>query len=101
MEFLHKARLDKPDGIIMDINMPDLNADEGPRPQGRTSLLAGTSGSAKPMYDKIPIIITTSSDARSDQQKATAAGADDDITKSFDSEILKVKMNQLCTHWLR
>ena len=54
-----------------------------------------------PIYDKIPIIITTSSEAPSDIQQATEAGANEYVTKPFGFKNLKIKMNQLCTDWLK
>jgi two-component system, OmpR family, KDP operon response regulator KdpE len=68
-EALEKAAADRPDIIVLDIGLPDLNGIEV------TKLLR--------QWTKMPIIILSVRGAESDKVAALDAGADDYLTKPF------------------
>lgn len=81
-EALEKTRQIMPDLIILDIMLPDIDGYEvcqRLRAMGRTS--------------QIPIIFLTQKDERSDRLQGLELGADDYVTKPFDFDELKLRVN--------
>jgi len=68
-EALHRALVETPDGVVLDVGLPDIPAAELVR-----LLRAWTVG---------PIILTASPDQEPDKASALQAGADDFVTKPF------------------
>src|SRR6266566_6709553 len=77
-EAIEKLREEKPDLIILDVNMPRMNGLEACRAIRSTS--------------DIPIIMLTVRDAESDKIQALDAGADDYVTKPFSSPELLARI---------
>jgi len=77
-EALEKMRDEKPDLLILDMNMPRMNGLE-------------TCHSIRTTSD-VPIIMLTVRDAESDKVDALDAGADDYMTKPFSSPELLARM---------
>ena len=77
-EALEKMRDEKPDLLILDMNMPRMNGLE-------------TCHSIRTTSD-VPIIMLTVRDAESDKVDALAAGADDYMTKPFSSPELLARI---------
>jgi PleD family two-component response regulator len=78
---LEKTRQDLPHLIVLDIMLPDIDGYEVCR-QLRTSTRTS----------HIPIIFLTQKDERSDKLQGLELGADDYITKPFDIEELKLRV---------
>ena len=81
-EALEKTRQIMPDLIILDIMLPDIDGYEvcqRLRATGRTS--------------QIPIIFLTQKDERGDRLQGLELGADDYVTKPFDFDELKLRVN--------
>jgi len=78
------ARSEKPDLILMDIQLPGMNGLEA------TALLK-----ADPATAAIPIVILTATLAKSDEEKARAAGGDAYIVKPFRRDQLDVTITEL------
>ncbi|MDH5681641.1 MAG: response regulator [Spirochaetota bacterium] len=76
-EALNLARSERPDIIIMDINMPDMNGYDTTRYIRKDRELARTY-----------IIAVTAQAMLQDRQKALDAGCDDYISKPYDVSIL-------------
>jgi Response regulators consisting of a CheY-like receiver domain and a winged-helix DNA-binding domain len=84
VEGLEKAKIDKPDLIILDIMMPKMN---------------GFDVCRKLKIDKnfknIPIIMLTAKYQPNDIRFGTAMGADEYLTKPFEPQILLDKIREL------
>jgi PAS domain S-box-containing protein len=83
-ECLQKVRLNKPDCIIMDMNMPDLNGDEACR------ILKND-----PELRSIPILMMTVHESSTFLVQCLNAGADDFVGKSEDLEVALARMKVL------
>lgn len=81
---LDKARLLMPDLIITDIRMPEMNGLEMSRTIRHDELIS-----------HIPIIALTARAADDDRVEGLKAGVDAYITKPFNSEVLKVRVETL------
>src|SRR6266852_5383648 len=77
-EAIERLREEKPDLIILDVNMPRMNGLEACRKIRTTS--------------DVPIIMLTVRDAESDKIEALDAGADDYMTKPFSSPELLARI---------
>lgn len=80
-EGLEKAKKEKPDLIILDVALPQMNGYE----------VCGTLKS-EPEYSKIPVILFS---AKEDIQLAEKVGADAYIIKPFGSKVLLKKVKEL------
>ncbi|MCU0514009.1 MAG: response regulator [Anaerolineae bacterium] len=74
---VEKARHEKPDLIIMDINLPDISGIE-----------ATQRIKAQPDLHQIPIIAFTADTGESDRQKYLAAGCDGYMAKPASAQML-------------
>jgi len=83
-EGLDKAKSEKPDLIILDIIMPEINGLKV------CSILKNDF-----RYSKIPIIILSSKDQEDDFKAGKEAGADAYIAKPYDATILLAKIEEL------
>jgi two-component system KDP operon response regulator KdpE len=77
-EAIERLREDKPDLVILDVNMPRMNGLETCKAMRTTS--------------DVPIIMLTVRDAESDKIAALDAGADDYVTKPFSSPELLARI---------
>jgi len=77
IEGIEAAASLRPDLILMDIQMPDMDGYEATRQIKANPITAG-----------IPIIAVTSYALSGDEQKARAAGCDDYVTKPFSPKAL-------------
>jgi PleD family two-component response regulator len=82
-EALEKTRQNLPHLIVLDIMLPDIDGFDVCR-----SLRTSTRTS------HVPIIFLTQKDERSDRLQGLELGADDYITKPFDIEELKLRVNR-------
>lgn len=80
-EALEKTQANMPDLIVLDINLPDIDGYEVCK-QLR----------AKIRTSNIPIIFLTQRDERSDRLQGLELGADDYVTKPFDFDELKLRV---------
>jgi len=80
---LDMAKKEKPDLIILDLMLPKLNGYKV------CSLLK-----ADMRYNKIPIIMFTARVQETDRKMGEEAGADDYITKPFESSVLLAKIKE-------
>jgi two-component system, cell cycle response regulator DivK len=85
-EGLARARADKPDLILMDMGMPDIDGWSATRQLKADSDLKG-----------IPVIAVTAHAMQGDRQRALEAGCDDYETKPFDFARLMQKIEALLT----
>jgi CheY-like chemotaxis protein len=83
-EALRKAKETRPDLILLDLVMPDKN--------GYDVCIALR---ADPMLRTVPIILLAGTFESFDQQRGTQAGANDFVTKPFESQVLIGKVKQL------
>jgi pilus assembly protein CpaE len=83
-EGLALARQHQPDLIITDVMMPDLNGYEVTRALRR-----------EPAFATTPILILTAQAGLQDKIKSFEAGADDHLTKPFNTEELTARVNSL------
>ena len=83
-EGLQKAKISKPDLIITDVMMPDLNGYEV------TKLLR-----REPQFAHIPILVLTAQTGLQNKLKSFEAGADDHLTKPFEPAELVVRLAAL------
>ena len=83
-EALRKAKEMRPDLILLDLVMPDKN--------GYDVCIALR---ADPMLRAVPIILLAGTFESFDQQRGTQAGANDFVTKPFESQVLIGKVKQL------
>jgi len=79
-----QARLLKPDVIITDVMMPDIDGYEVTRILRR-----------EPQFAATPILVLTAQSGLQDKLKSFEAGADDHLTKPFDSSELVVRITSL------
>jgi two-component system cell cycle response regulator DivK len=82
-EGVRLAQSHRPDLILMDIQMPELDGYEATRLLKR-----------QPDLRAIPIIVVTSYALSGDDAKAKAVGADDYVTKPFSPRQLLAKIRQ-------
>ena len=82
MEAIEKFNLEKPDLILMDIMMPDMDGLEA------TTAIKGNMGE-----DHTPIIFITALSSEDSLVTALASGGDDFITKPFNVDVLESKIN--------
>ena len=82
-EALRKAKEARPDLILLDLVMPDKN--------GYDVCIALR---ADPMLRTVPIILLAGTFESFDQQRGTQAGANDFVTKPFESQVLIGKVKQ-------
>jgi len=82
-EGVHQAQLQRPDLILMDIQMPILDGYEA------TRLIK-----AIPELQQTPIVVVTSYAMSGDEAKARAAGADAYIAKPFSPRDLLATINK-------
>jgi len=73
---------ENPDLVLMDINMPEM---DGLQSTSEIKKLSGDS--------YIPVIFVTALSAESSLTNALAAGGDDFVSKPFDADVLKSKIN--------
>ncbi len=78
------ARISKPDILITDVMMPDINGYEVTRQLRRDSQFAG-----------IPILVLTAQSGLQDKLKAFEAGADDYLSKPFEAAELAARITAL------
>ena len=83
---LEKTRQNLPNLIVLDIMLPDIDGFEVCR------VLRTTTRTSH-----VPIIFLTQKDERSDKLQGLELGADDYITKPFDIEELKLRVNRAIT----
>ena len=83
-EGIEKASSDKPDIIIMDVVMPDINGFQATRKITST-----------PATQHIPVIMLTTKDQDTDKLWAKRQGASDYIVKPPDSKELLAKIDSL------
>lgn len=81
-EAINRYEKEKPDLILMDIMMPDLDGREA------TTLIKAKMGD-----DYVPIIFVTALSSEDSLATALAAGGDDFVSKPFNVEVLASKMN--------
>jgi len=85
-EALEKTRLEKPDLVLLDIIMPNMNGLE-------------VLGEIKrdPRTKEIPVIMLTAQGQKSDQEKGRKLGARDYITKPFNLSHLLKRIEEILT----
>jgi pilus assembly protein CpaE len=83
-EGLARARNLKPDVIITDVMMPDINGYEVTRILRR-----------EPQFSATPILVLTAQSGLQDKLKSFEAGADDHLTKPFEAAELAVRVTSL------
>lgn len=83
-EVIRRATLERPDVIVLDYSMPDLVGTDVARRLRQA-----------PSTSSIPIIMMASPGDGSTELDSLRAGADDYVTKPFDEEALRVRMDNL------
>ncbi|HXZ44903.1 MAG TPA: response regulator, partial [archaeon] len=83
-EAIRRAKEERPDLVLLDLVMPDKNGYE-----------VCAALRAEPMLRMVPIILLTGTFEAFDKDKGIQAGADDFITKPFESQLLISKVKQL------
>ena len=83
-EGLQKAKINKPDLIITDVMMPDIDGYEVTRLLRR-----------EPQFAHIPILVLTAQAGLQNKLKSFEAGADDHLTKPFEPEELAARLAAL------
>ena len=83
-EGLQKAKIHKPDLIITDVMMPDINGYEVTRLLRR-----------EPQFAHIPILVLTAQAGLQSKLKSFEAGADDHLTKPFEPKELAARLAAL------
>ncbi|MCK4419050.1 response regulator [Candidatus Aerophobetes bacterium] len=85
-ETLKKARLEKPDLVLLDVVMPKMDGFEVCRKLKKD-----------PQTKEIPIIMLTAKGQAVDKKKGRQIGARDYITKPFSPSALLVKIEEILT----
>ena len=83
-EAIRKAKEERPDLVLLDLVMPDKNGYE-----------VCAAMRAEPMLRAVPIILLTGTFETFDKGKGVQAGANDFVTKPFESQVLISKVKQL------
>ena len=83
-ETLKKARLEKPDLVLLDVAMPKMDGFEVCRKLKKD-----------PQTKEIPIIMLTAKGQEIDQEKGREVGARDYITKPFSPSALLIKIEEI------
>jgi putative two-component system response regulator len=87
IEALEAVAADEPDLILLDIDMPRLDG-----------ITVCEQLKSHPMRRLIPIVILTASNDRETRLRGIAAGADDYLSKPFDSKELLIRTKVLLRH---
>ncbi len=85
VEGLKKVREEKPDIILLDIQMPNLNG---------FSMLTKLRDNSETR--SVPVIMLTAKDTPDSIARALEIGANDYIVKPFDSKVLLEKIKKCC-----
>lgn len=83
-EAIRKAKEERPDLVLLDLVMPDKNGYE-----------VCAALRAEPMLRSVPIILLTGTFETFDKGKGIQVGANDFVTKPFESQVLISKVKQL------
>jgi len=83
-EALQRAKEIRPDLILLDVLMPDKNGYE-----------VCEALRAEPSLRQVPVILLTGTFEAFDKERAVAVGANDHVTKPFESQLLIGKIKQL------
>ena len=83
-EAIRKAKEVRPDLVLLDLVMPDKNGYE-----------VCAALRADPVLSKVPIILLTGTFDAYDKEQGVKAGANDFVTKPFESQVLIGKVKQL------
>lgn len=83
-EAIRKAKEMRPDLVLLDLVMPDMNGYD-----------VCTALRTEPALRSVPIIMLAGTFDSFDQQRGTQAGANDVVTKPFESQVLVGKVKQL------
>jgi CheY-like chemotaxis protein len=83
-EAIRKAKEERPDLVLLDLVMPDKNGYE-----------VCAALRAEPTLRAVPIILLAGTFEAFDKDKGTQAGANDFVTKPFESQVLISKVKQL------
>lgn len=84
LEAVKSAKINKPDLILMDVMMPEMNGFEA------TKIIK-----SNPELAHIPIIIVTALNAQEDKVRGLEAGADDFLTKPINDKALFARIKSL------
>ena len=83
-ETIRKAKETRPDLVLLDLVMPDMNGYD-----------VCAALRTDPALRSVPIILLAGTFESFDRQRATQAGANDFVTKPFESQVLVGKVKQL------
>ena len=83
-EAIRKAKEMRPDLVLLDLVMPDMNGYD-----------VCAALRTEPALRSVPIILLAGTFESFDQQRGTQAGANDVVTKPFESQVLVGKVKQL------
>ena len=83
-EAIHKAKAEQPDLVLLDLVMPDMNGYD-----------VCVALRAEPALRAVPIILLAGTFEPFDQQRGARVGANDFVTKPFESQVLIGKVKQL------
>jgi CheY-like chemotaxis protein len=83
-EAIRKAKETRPDLVLLDLVMPDMNGYD-----------VCAALRTDPALRSVPIILLAGTFESFDRQRATQAGANDFVTKPFESQVLVGKVKQL------
>lgn len=84
LEAIEKMKLEKPDIVLMDAMMPDLNGVD-----------AIKRIKDDPEISHIPIVVITALNSQTDKVESLQAGADDFLTKPINDKALSLRMKSL------
>ena len=87
IEALERARIHKPDLILLDLMMPEMDGFEVIKNLKQT-----------PNMRNIPVIMLTARAQAHERIEGLSAGADDYITKPFELEELKLRIESILAH---
>jgi len=85
-ETLKKARVEKPDIVLLDVVMPKMDGFEVCRQLRKD-----------PQTKEIPIVMLTDKGQEVDKERGREVGADDYITKPFSPSTLLIKIEEILT----